>query len=566
MQKIVECVPNFSEGHDLALIEQITSTISQVEGVTLLDVDPGADTNRTVVTFVGDPEATLEAAFQGIKRASELIDMRNHTGAHARMGATDVCPFIPVSNMTMEECAELSRILGKRVGEELNIPVYLYEYSAATPERENLANIRAGEYEGLSEKLKDPKWKPDYGKAEFNPTAGATVMGARKFLIAYNVNLNTRDQKKATDIALEIREAGRNKRHPVTNKFIRDENGVPIKRPGTLKAVKAVGWYIDEYNMAQISMNLVDMEVTPFHIAFDEVVKQADLRGLRVSGSELVGLIPLQGMLEAGRYFLKKQKSSTAVSNAELIRIAIQSMGLNEISPFNPAERIIEYQLGNKDEKNLVDMGVTEFVDELASDSPAPGGGSVSALASAMAAGLTNMVGVLTYGKKGYQDNWDEVEELANQAQVLKDSFLMLVDEDTRSFNNVMTAMRMPKKSDEQQTARLKALQEATIYSAEVPLKVMQYSLEIMKLAGRMAEIGNQNSLSDAGVAVLQAKAGLEGAALNVLINIPGIDDMKTVAEFEKEVEALQKESTVLSEKILTAMNNKLKADIIGSS
>jgi len=559
MQKIVECVPNFSEGRDLALIEQISQAIDQVEGVTLLDVDPGADTNRTVVTFVGDPEATVEAAFQGIKRAAELIDMRKHSGAHARMGATDVCPFIPVSNMTMEECVELSRILGKRVGEALNIPVYLYEYSATTPARENLANIRAGEYEGLSEKLKDPQWKPDFGKAEFNQTAGATVMGARKFLIAYNVNLNTRDQKKATDIALEIREAGRNKRHPVTNKFIRDENGTPIKRPGTLKAVKAVGWYIDEYHMAQISMNLVDMDVTPFHVAFDEVVKQADLRGIRVSGSELVGLIPLQGMLDAGRYFLKKQKSSTAVSNAELIRIAIQSMGLNEISPFNPQERIIEYQLGNKDEKNLVDMGVTEFVDELASDSPAPGGGSVSALAAAMAAGLTNMVGVLTHGKKGYQDHWDEIEELSNQAQSLKDTFLFLVDEDTRSFNSVMAAIRLPKQSKAQQTARSEALQQATIYSAQVPLKVMQQSLEIMKLAGRMAAIGNQNSLSDAGVAVLQARAGLEGAALNVLINIPGIDDQDIAAKFEEEVRQLKDYSTELAEKLLADMQTKLE-------
>ena len=558
MQKIVECVPNFSEGHDLTLIEKITSSISQVEGVTLLDVDPGADTNRTVVTFVGDPEAVVEAAFQGIKRASELIDMRKHSGAHARMGATDVCPFIPVSNMTMEECAELSRILGKRVGEELNIPVYLYEYSAATPERENLATIRAGEYEGLPEKLKDPTWKPDFGKAEFNAKSGATVMGARKFLIAYNVNLNTRDTKKATDIALEIREAGRNARDPITNKFIRDENGVPTTRPGSLKAVKAVGWYIDEYNMAQISMNLVDMEVTPFHIAFDEVVKEANLRGLRVSGSELVGLIPLSAMLDAGKYFLKKQNSSTAVSNAELIRIAIQSMGLNEIAPFNPQERIIEYQLGSKDEKNLVDMGVTEFVDELASDSPAPGGGSVSALASAMAAGLTNMVGVLTFGKKGYDENWDEIEELSNQAQALKDSFLFLVDEDTRSFNNVMAAMRLPKTSEEQQAERLEALQQATIYSAEIPLKVMRHSLEIMKLASRMAEIGNQNSLSDAGVAVLQARAGLEGAALNVLINIPGIDDKSIVSNFENEVAELRAKSTTLSDKVLAAMNTKL--------
>ena len=558
MQKIVECVPNFSEGHDLAVIELITSAISGIEGVTLLDVDPGADTNRTVVTFVGDPESVVEAAFQGIKRASEVIDMRKHSGAHARMGATDVCPFIPVSNISMEECAELSRILGKRVGEELNIPVYLYEFSAATEERQNLANIRAGEYEGLEAKLKDPHWKPDFGKAVFNARSGATVMGARKFLIAYNVNLNTRDQKKATDIALEIREAGRNARDPKTNKFIRDEDGTPIKRPGSLKAVKAVGWYIDEYNMAQISMNLVDLEVTPFHIAFDEVVKEADLRGLRVSGSELVGLIPLTDMLNAGRYFLKKQNSSTAVSNAELIRIAVQSMGLNEISPFNPQERVIEYQLGSKDEDNLVDMGVTDFVDELASDSPAPGGGSVSALGSAMAAGLTNMVGVLTIGKKGYEGHWEEIELLANQAQALKDTFLYLVDEDTKSFNNVMTAMRLPKETADQQNHRNQALQDATIYSAAVPLKVMQQSLEIMKLASRMAQIGNQNSLSDAGVAVLQARAGLEGAALNVLINVPGIEDKTVVADFKKQVADLRAESTSLSDKVLSDMNTQL--------
>ena len=561
MQKIVECVPNFSEGHDLAVIEQITLVIKQVEGVKLLDVDPGADTNRTVVTFVGEPQAAVEAAFQAIKRAAEVIDMGKHSGAHARMGATDVCPFIPVSNMTMEECVELSRILGKRVGEELNIPVYLYEYAASAPERQNLANIRAGEYEGLAQKLKDPKWKPDFGKAEFNAKAGATVIGARKFLIAYNVNINTRDAKKATDIALEIREAGRNARDPKTNLFIRDENGVPLTRPGTLKAVKAVGWYIAEYNMAQISINLVDQEQTPIHIAFDEVVKQADLRGLHVTGSELVGLIPLNAMLEAGKYFLKKQKSSTAVSQAELIRIAIQSMGLNEISAFNPQERIIEYQLAADHKNLLVDMGITEFVDELASDSPAPGGGSVSALASAMAAGLTNMVGVLTFGKKDYASNQLEIETVSNQAQALKDIMLHLVDEDTKSFNDVMAAMRLPKASPEEQATREQALQEATIYSARVPLQVMEHSFEIMKLAARMAEIGNQNSLSDAGVAVLQAQAGLEGAALNVLINIPGIADKALVLDLEKRVAKLRRESATLARKCLDRVDSKLSAN-----
>ncbi len=558
MQKIVECVPNFSEGRDLAIIEQITTAIKDVEGVTLLDVDPGADTNRTVVTLVGSPDEVVEAAFQGIKRASEVIDMTQHSGAHARMGATDVCPFIPVSGLTMEDCAELSRTLGKRVGEELGIPVYLYEYSASTPERQNLANIRQGEYEGLADKLKDPHWKPDFGQASFNPRSGATVMGARKFLIAYNINLNTRDQKKATDIALEIREAGRNARDPKTRKFIRDEHGTPIKRPGTLKAVKAVGWYIDQYQMAQISMNLVDQEVTPIHLAFDEVVKQAAERGLRVSGSELVGLIPLNAMLDAGRYFLKKQNSSTAVSNTEIIRIAIQSMGLNEISPFDPQERIIEYQLGSKTEKKLVELKVTDFVDELASDSPAPGGGSVSALGAALAAGLTNMVGVLTYHKKGYTDHWDEIESLSNAAQALKDTLLYLVDEDTASFNQVMAAMRLPKKSDEQKASRDQAIQKATIYSAQIPLRVMQESLAIMKLAARMAEIGNQNSLSDAGVAVLQAQAGLEGAAMNVLINIPGIDDQKIVADMKQQVAELRSEAQELSSQILSIINTKL--------
>jgi glutamate formiminotransferase / formiminotetrahydrofolate cyclodeaminase len=558
MQKIVECVPNFSEGRDLAVIEQISSAIKQIEGVKLLDVDPGADTNRTVVTFVGDPEAAVEAAFQAIKRAAEVIDMRKHSGAHARMGATDVCPFIPVSNMTMDECAELSRVLGKRVGEELNIPVYLYEYAATSPERQNLANIRAGEYEGLAQKLKDPKWKPDFGKAEFNARSGATVIGARKFLIAYNVNINTRDAKKATDIALEIREAGRNARDPKTNLFMRDENGVPLTRPGTLKAVKAVGWYINEYNMAQISINLVDQELTPIHIAFDEVVKQADLRGLRVSGSELVGLIPLNAMLEAGKYFLKKQNSSTAVSQAELIRIAIQSMGLNEISPFNPQERIIEYQLAPRANNLLVEMGITDFVDELASDSPAPGGGSVAALAAAMAAALTNMVGVLTFGKKGYEANQTEIETLSNQAQTLKDTMLHLVDEDTKSFNNVMAAMRLSKNSVKEIETREQALQEATIYSARVPLQVMEHSFEIMKLAGRLADIGNQNSLSDAGVAVLQAHAGLEGAALNVLINIPGITDKSQVAELASQVQKLRSEAEAFATKSLTSINSKL--------
>ncbi len=560
MQQIVECVPNFSEGRDLAIIKQITDEIENVEGATLLDVDPGADTNRTVVTLVGSPDAVVEAAFQAIRKAAEVIDMSKHSGAHARMGATDVCPFVPVRGLTMEDCAALARKLGQRVGDELEIPVYLYEYAASSPERQNLANVRAGEYEGLEEKLKDPQWKPDLGPARFDAGAGATVIGARKFLIAYNVNLNTRDRKKASDIALDIREQGRARRDE-QGKIIRDDEGKIVRKPGTLKAVKAVGWYIDEYQMAQISMNLVDYETTPAHAAFDEVVAQADKRGLRVSGSELVGLIPLEAMLESGRYYLKKQNSSTAVSEKELIRIAIQSMGLNEIAPFIPEERIIEYQLQSDKYSKLVNMRVNAFADELASDSPAPGGGSVSALSGSLAASLTAMVGVLTFGKKGYEDKFEEVEELAVRAQALKDEFLFLVDEDTESFNQVMAAMRLKKKTDEQKAIRNAALLEATKYSAQVPLRVMERSLEAMKLAVRMSEIGNENSLSDAGVAILQAHACLEGAGMNVLINIQDLDDTGFVSEIASKVQALREEADTLSAESLTAVDGRLKGN-----
>jgi len=558
MSQIVECVPNFSEGRDPVIIKQITDEILKIEGVKLLDVDPGADTNRTVVTMVGEPSAVVEAAFQAIKKASEVLDMRHHSGAHPRMGATDVCPFIPVSAISMDECVELAKILGKRVGEELNIPVYLYEFAATREDRRNLADIRAGEYEALPEKLKTPDFTPDFGPAAFNAKSGATVIGARKFLIAYNVNLNTRNRKIASDIALDIREQGRAKRDD-DGKFVRDAEGNQILLPGTLPAVKAVGWYIDEYNMAQISMNLVDYDVTPMHVAFDEVCAQANRRGLRVTGSELVGLVPLNALLQTGAYFLKKQSGSTAVSEKELIRIAVQSMGLDEIGPFDPNEKIIEYQLKDKHQPSLVTMTVTDFADELASDSPAPGGGSVAALAGSLGAALVNMVGVLTHDKKGYEAATIEVESLSLAARSLKENLLKLVDEDTESFNQVMSAMRLPKKTDEQKSVRDLAILQATKVSASVPLRVMEACLEVVKLSARMAIIGNQNSLSDAGVGILMARAGLEGAAMNVLINLQGLGDPSFVTDMQEKVAALRSEMTQIAEENLAAIFSSLR-------
>lgn len=553
MQRIVECVPNFSEGRDRAVIKSITDEIEKVADVALLDVDPGADTNRTVVTMVGEPEAVVEAAFRAIRKAAEVIDMRTHSGAHARMGATDVCPFVPVRGLSMDDCAELARRLGERVGRELDIPVYLYENAASSEERRNLATVRAGEYEGLAEKLKDPHWKPDYGPATFNAQSGATVIGAREFLIAYNINLNTRDTKKARDIAFDIREKGRLKRD-AKGEILRDADGNGLRQPGTLKACKAVGWYIEEYQMAQISMNLVDREVTPVHKAFDEVVDQAARRGLRVTGSELVGLIPLESMLAAGRHYLQKQNSTTAVPERELVRIAIQSMGLNEITPFHPDERIIEYQLEKDRPPQLVDLKLNQFADELSSDSPAPGGGSVSALGGSLSAALTAMVGVLTYGKKDYESVTDEVEKLAVKAQGLKADLLRLIDADTDAFNAVMAAMRLPRKSDEQKAHRDAALQDATKESIAIPLKVMEKCLAAIPLAIRMSEIGNQNSLSDAGVAILQAFAGLEGAAMNVLINLPGVTDEAYVADMKARVADLRAQAAKLYEDGTTAV------------
>jgi glutamate formiminotransferase/formiminotetrahydrofolate cyclodeaminase len=525
---LVECVPNFSEGRNQAVIDAVAGAIRETAGAFLLDVDPGKDTNRTVVTFVADCDAVIQAAFNAIETASRLIDMRKHTGAHPRMGATDVCPFVPVRGVTMEECAALARALGKRVGEELGIPVYLYEYAAASEERRNLANVRAGEYEGLARKLADPKWKPDFGPSELNPKSGATVIGAREFLIAYNVNLNTRDRRIAHDIALSIREAGRAKRDE-NGALFRDDDGSTVNVPGTLKACKAVGWYIAEYHKAQVSINLVDYHVTPPHAAFDEVKREAEKRGARVTGSELVGLIPLEAMLEAGRHYIRLQGRSSGVPESDLIETAIQSLGLNDISAFDPKQKIIEYRVAGP--STLVDETLRGFADETSRDSAVPGGGSVSALLGALACALSSMVANLTAGKKGYEGADAEMKTVAEKAQGLKDRFLVAVDDDSRAFDDVMTAMRLPKKTDEDIRRRQEAMEAATKRAVEVPLSVLAWCAEAVDLVETVAKKGNENSISDAGVAALALRSAASGAALNVLINLPGLSDKGYVAK-----------------------------------
>jgi len=509
MKQIVECVPNFSEGRDTAVIGQITDEIKKVAGVELLDVDPGRDTNRTVVTFAGSPAGVEEAAFQAIKRASELIDMSKHKGAHPRMGATDVCPFVPVSGVTMADCVEIAQRLGRRVGEELAIPVYLYEEAASTPERKSLAYIRDGEYEALAEKLKKKEFRPDFGKAAFNKAAGATVIGAREFLIAYNVNLNTRNVKLAKEIANRMREKGYSAKNPAT--------GEKESRPGTLKAVRAVGWYIPEYQMAQISVNLLNYNVTPLHRVFEEAERLAAEFGVRVTGSELVGLIPLEAVLQVGRHYLRKQDGCIGVDEKELVRIAVQSLGLAEISEFKPEHKIIEYRFRRKGP--LASMDLVDFCAELASDSPAPGGGSIAALNGALSAGLSAMVGNLTFGKKGYEDVRAEMEIVAEKAQPLKDFFIEAIDRDTEAFNCLMAAFSLPKKSDEEKKARQEAIAEATRGATQVPFTVLDKSRTAAELALAVAKNGNRNSLSDAGVAGLAAALCAEGALYNVLIN-----------------------------------------------
>lgn len=550
MRKIVECVPNFSEGRNLKTINSIVDAIKSVEGVYVLDVDPGADTNRTVVTFMGSPEAVKEGAFRGIKKASELIDMRKHKGAHPRMGATDVCPFVPVSGVTMEECIEIAKEVGKRVWDELKIPVYLYEYAATSPERKSLANIREGEYEGLPEKLKDPNWKPDFGEPFFNEKSGATVIGAREFLIAYNINFNTRNKKKVHQIALNIREKGRAKRDE-KGKIVRDENGNKIMIPGKFKELRAIGWYIEEYGCAQLSMNFTNYKITPPHIVFDEVCKEAEEMGLRVTGSELVGLIPLEAMLMAGRHYLRKQGGNTGVPEKELVHIAIRSLGLSDIVPFDPEEKIIEYKLEKLENKErLIDMNIKDFNDELSIDSPAPGGGSVAALSGSLSASLTSMVAALTFSKKGYENVREHMIELGEKAQKLKDEFLREIDRDTDAFNKVMEAFRLPKKSEEDKKFRKEKIEEYTKEATLVPLNVLKKSVEALELALSVAKEGNVNSLSDAGVAGLTGETCAYGAYYNVLINLQSIEDKEFVEKTKKEAKENLEKAIEISNKI----------------
>lgn len=549
MNKIVECVPNFSEGRDLAKVEKITDEIKKIPGATLLDVDPGRDTNRTVVTIAGEPGAVMEAAFQAIKRAGEVIDMTKHSGAHARMGATDVCPFVPVANMTMDECTELAKRLAQRVAEELNIPTYLYEYAATTEERKSLAWIREGEYEALPEKLKTEKYKPDFGEPVFNEKSGATVIGAREFLIAYNINLNTRNVKIARKIANRIREKGR----MVKNK----ETGVKEQVPGTLKAVRGVGWYIDEYNMAQLSFNLLNYNVTPVYRVFEEAEKFAHEYGVRVTGSELVGLIPLEATTQCGRHFLKKQGSTTGVSERELIRVAVQTMGLEEISQFNTDHKIIEYKI--RKPGRLASMNVYEFADELASDSPAPGGGSVAALNGTLSAGLSAMVGNLTYNKKAYKEHKDLMIDISSRGQKLKDFFTDAIDKDTDAFNKIMDAFGLPKGSDEEVAARNKAIMDATIEATLIPFSVLEKCKDAAEMALEVAEKGNQNSLSDSGVAGLTASAAAEGALYNVMINLADIEDEDFKAETAQKAIKINKAVQKTVNKIKAILHEKLE-------
>jgi len=561
MKQIIECVPNFSEGRDMTIIKQITDMIETVEGVKLLDVDPGAATNRTVVTFVGEPEPVLEAAFLAVKKANELIDMSRHTGEHPRMGATDVCPLVPVANITMEETVEYARRLARRLGEELHFPVYCYEHAAFAEERRNLANIRAGEYEALPEKLKDPRWKPDFGPATFIPRVGATNVGARDFLVAFNINLNTTSTRRANSVAFDVRERGRVQRDgdPITGKMVKDERGEPVYTPGTLKAVKAIGWYIEEYGIAQISMNLTNIGITPVHKAFDEVCRSAGSRGLRVTGSELVGLIPKQAMLDAGTYFLGKQQRSKGVSEEELIRIAIRSMGLDELKPFRPEEKIIEYLI--EDEQiapKLARMNLREFANETASESPAPGGGSISAYLGVLGASLATMVANLSSHKRGWDDRWEEFSLFAEKGQKIKDELLFLVDEDTRAFNKIMDALAMPKGSDQEKSARKMAMNDATRYAIEIPFRVMKACFASFEVIKAMVEHGNPNSVSDAGVGALCARAGVLGSWLNVKINAAGFEDKTWLNTIISEGEKIAAETIKLEQEIISMVEKTI--------
>lgn len=563
-KRIIECVPNFSEGRDKQVIRQITAAIEAVGGVKLLDVDPGEATNRTVVTFVGEPEAVVEAAFEGVKKAAELIDMRKHKGAHPRMGATDVLPLIPIAGITLEECAALSRQLAERIAKELNIPTYCYEAAAFTPERRNLAVCRKGEYEALPEKLAHKESAPDFGARPFDEgvaRTGATVVGARDFLIAVNYNLNTTSTRRANAIAFDVREKGRPMREggsPV-GKPLKDADGNPLMQPGTLKATKAIGWFIEEYGIAQVSMNITDIATTPLHVAFDEVCRKADARGVRVTGTEIVGLVPKRALLEAGRYFLKKQERSTGIAEREIIRIAIKSMGLDDLKPFNADEKVIEYLLEAQDQqKRLIDMTCKGFAEETASESPAPGGGSIAAYMGALGAALGTMVANLSSHKAGWDERWEEFSTWADKGQKLLAELLHLVDEDTAAFNRIMNVFAMPKSTDEEKAARSAALQAATLYATQVPLRTMQAASGVFELVRAMAAEGNPNSVSDAGVGALAARSAVLGAGLNVKINAAGLKDRAVADKLVAEAVALAAEAERLEKEVLAIVESKI--------
>lgn len=565
-KQLIECVPNFSEGNDMHIIGQITDAMKTVEGVSVIDVDPGKATNRTVVTMVGEPEPVCEAAFRAVKKAAELIDMAKHKGAHPRFGATDVCPLVPVAGITMEETVEYARKLARRIGEELNIPVYCYESAAYTPERKNLATCRAGEYEALGERLGCEQWHPDFGPREWNShtaRTGATAVGARNFLVAYNINLNTTSTRRANAIAFDVRERGRVKREgdPLTGKPVKDANGKQVMIPGSLKSVKAIGWFIEEYGIAQISMNLTDISVTPVHVAFDEVCRKAAERGIRVTGSELVGVIPLQAMLDAGRYFLRKQERSTGVSDKELIKIAVKSLGLDELYPFDPDKKIIEYILekeAGKGKKKLTAMTLTDFADETASESPAPGGGSIAAYMGALGAALGSMVANLSAHKRGWDARWEEFSNWAEKGKTFQTQLMKLVDEDTEAFNRIMDAFGLPKKTEEEKAARHRAIQEATRYATEVPFRTLNLCYECMAVAKAMAETGNPNSVTDAGVGALAARAGVMGAFLNVKINAAGLDDKAFAEDIIGRSKAIVEKANRLESEILEIVDAKI--------
>ena len=568
MQKrIIECVPNFSEGRNLETIKQITDVIEASKGVKLLDVDPGEATNRTVVTFVGEPKAVCDAAVAAIKRATELIDMRQHKGAHPRMGACDVCPLIPVSGITLEECAELARELAKRISEETNVPTYCYEAAAFKPERRNLAVCRAGEYEALPEKMMDEERKPDFGARPYDEgvaKTGATAVGARDFLVAVNYNLNTTSTRRANAIAFDVREKGRPMRegNPITGKIMKDENGNTIMKPGTLKACKAIGWFIEEYGIAQVSMNMTNLSVTPLHVAFDEVCRAADARGVRVTGAEIVGLVPKSALVDAGRHFLRKQNRSTGLPERELVRIAIESMGLGNLKPFNPEEKVVEYILEAEEQKGvkkLVDMTCTGFAEETASESPAPGGGSISAYMGALAAALGTMVANLSSHKAGWDDRWEYFSNWADNGMAVMNELLYLVDEDTAAFNKIMDVFGMPKSTDEEKAARAEAMEVATLYATQVPLRTMKAAYKAFEVVRAMAEEGNPNSVSDAGVGALAARSAVMGACLNVKINAAGLKDRAVADALVKEAEEIQVAAQKAEAEILAVVESKIQ-------